>query len=39
MDKQTLGDLRFNALHNSTTAGAYLNEFNTLSSRLVKLQS
>lgn len=39
LDKQTLGDLRFNALHNSTTAGAYLNEFNTLSSRLVKLQS
>ena len=39
LDKQTLGDLRFNALHNSTTAGAYLNEFNTLSSKLVKLQS
>lgn len=39
LDKQTLGDLRFNALYNSTTAGAYLNEFNTLSSKLVKLQS
>ena len=39
LDKQTLGDIRFNVLHNSTTAGAYLNEFNTLSSRLVELQS
>ena len=39
LNKQTLGDLRFNALHKSTTAGAYLNEFNTLSSNLVKLQS
>lgn len=39
LDKQTLSDLRFNALHRSTTAGAYLNEFNTLSSKLVKLQS
>lgn len=37
LDVQTLGDLRFNALHQSTTAGAYLNEFNTLSSDLVKL--
>lgn len=39
LDKQTLSDLRFNKLHESTTAGAYLNEFNSLSSQLVKLQS
>lgn len=37
--KQTelLDDLRFNALHNSTTAGGLINEFNTLSARLVSL--
>ena len=39
LDKQTLGDLRFHALHNSAMAGAYLNEFNTLSADLVKMQS
>lgn len=37
LDIQTLNDLRFNALHQSTTAGAFLQEFNTLSSKLVVL--
>lgn len=37
LDIQTLKDLRFNALHKSTTAGAFLQEFNTLSSKLVVL--
>lgn len=37
LDIQTLKDLRFSALYNSTTAGAYLNEYNTLSSQLVGL--
>lgn len=37
LDKQTLSDLRFNALHKSTTAGRYLQEFNSLNSRLVTL--
>lgn len=39
LDKQTLSDLRFAALHNSVTAGSYLNEFNTLTSNLIKLES
>ena len=37
LDIQTLRDLRFNALHKSTTAGAFLQEFNTLNSKLVVL--
>lgn len=32
-----IGDLRFGALSQSTTAGDYLNRFNTLTSNLVKL--
>lgn len=39
LDIQTLKDLRFQALHQSTTAGAYLNEFNSLSSQLVNLNN
>lgn len=39
LDIQTLKDLRFNSLYNSTTAGSYINEFNTLSSKLIKLES
>lgn len=37
--KQTelLGDLRFNALYKSTTAGGIINEYNRLSSDIVKL--
>lgn len=37
IDKQILGELRFNALYNSTTAGRFMNEFNTLSTELVQL--
>ncbi len=39
LQKQTemLGDLRFNALHKSTTAGGFINEFNKLSSDVIKL--
>lgn len=37
LDIQTLRDLRFNALHKSTTAGTFLQEFNTLNSKLVVL--
>lgn len=39
LDKQTLNDLRLAALHKSTMAGDYLNQFNTLSSQVVKLTS
>ena len=39
LDKQTLGDLRFTALHNSSQAGELLNEFNGLSSDIAKLTS
>lgn len=39
LDKQTLNDLRFSALHNSSMAGELLNEFNGLSSDIVKLTS
>ena len=37
LDRQTLGDLRFSALHESATAGGYLNRYNNLSSQLVTL--
>lgn len=37
LEIQTLKDLRFNALQQSTTAGAYINEFNNLTSKLVGL--
>lgn len=37
LDKQTLSDLRFNALYNSVTAGDFIQEFNNLSSEAVKL--
>lgn len=37
LDQQTLKDLRFNALHKASTAGLFMQEFNTLSSQLVKL--
>ena len=37
LDAQTLGDLRFNALHKSATAGRYLQEYNSLSSKIVRL--
>lgn len=37
LDKQTLSDLRFGALQKSTTAGAFLQEFNTLNSEVVRL--
>lgn len=37
LDKQTLGDLRFQALYNSTTAGYYLEEFNNLNTDIAKL--
>ena len=39
LDMQTLNDLRFTALHNSSMAGELLNEFNGLSSDIVKLTS
>lgn len=39
LDTQTLNDLRFTALHNSSMAGELLNEFNGLSSDIVKLTS
>lgn len=39
LDIQTLKDLRFNALHKSTTAGRFLQEYNSLSSKLVTLSS
>lgn len=39
LDKQTLNDLRFSALHNSSMAGELLNQFNGLSSDIVKLTS
>ena len=39
LDKQTLGELRFTILHNSSMAGEILNEFNGLSSDIVKLTS
>lgn len=39
LDQQTLGDLRFNALHKSSTAGRYLQEYNSLSTRLIRLVS
>lgn len=37
LDKQSLGDLRFNALHNSVTAGRFMQEFNSLNTRLIQL--
>lgn len=37
LDAQTLGDLRFNALHKSATAGRYLQEYNSLHSKLIRL--
>lgn len=37
LDAQTLKDLRFNALHQSATAGKYLQEYNSLASKLVVL--
>ena len=37
LNAQTLNDLRFNALHNSTTAGNYLQEYNSLATNLVGL--
>lgn len=39
LDTQTLNDLRFTALHNSSMAGELLNEFNGLGSDIVKLTS
>lgn len=39
LDIQTLRDLRFNALHKSTTAGRYLQEYNSLSSKLVTISN
>lgn len=39
LDIQTLKDLRFNALHKSTTSGRFLQEYNSLSSKLVTLSS
>lgn len=39
LDTQTLSDLRFTALHNSSMAGELLNEFNDLSSDIIKLTS
>lgn len=39
LDIQTLNDLRFTVLHNSSMAGELLNEFNGLSSDIVKLTS
>lgn len=39
LDTQTLNDLRFTALHNSSMAVELLNEFNGLSSDIVKLTS
>lgn len=39
LDTQTLNDLRFTTLHNSSMAGELLNEFNGLSSDIVKLTS
>lgn len=39
LDTNTLGDFRFMALHNSTTAGAYLNHYNKLNVDLVKSMS
>ena len=37
LNKQTLGDLRFNALHKASTAGLYLHEYNSLNAKLAKL--
>ncbi len=37
LDAQTLGDLRFSALHKSATAGRYLQEYNSLNSKIVRL--
>lgn len=39
LNKQTLNDLRLTSLHNSAMAGTLLNEFNSLSSNIVKLVS
>ena len=39
LDTQTLNDLRFTALHNSSMAGELLNEFNGLNSQIVRLVS
>lgn len=39
LNRQILGDLRFNALYNSTTAGAYLNRYNQLSTELLQITS
>lgn len=39
LDAQTLGDLRFNALHKPATAGRYLQEYNSLNSKIVRLVS
>lgn len=39
LDAQTLGDLRFNALRKSATAGRYLQEYNSLNSKIVRLVS
>lgn len=37
LDAQTLGDLRFAALHKSTTAGLYLQTYNSLLADIVRL--
>lgn len=37
LDRQTLNDLRFTALSNSTTAGAYLENFNQLTTDIAQL--
>ena len=37
LDKQTLNDLRYAQLHKAATAGLFLQEFNTLSTKLVQL--
>ncbi len=37
LDMQTLGDIRFAALHKSTTAGLYLQTYNSLLSDIVRL--
>lgn len=36
LDRQTLGDLRYNALHKAATAGLFMQEYNTLITDLVK---
>lgn len=38
LDAQTLGDLRFGALHKSTTAGMYLQTYNSLLADLFSLR-